>query len=106
MDANRRTPLALAVPACVDSYWLKRRAPDSVRPLLAAGESTSGIAAPAAVRKWMLAAGRVSSRAYTKGGQEISLLLLLERVALWMDLLEEVRVDVHQPLVTAALLGR
>jgi len=36
-DARGRTPLALAVKATVDSYWQRRRAPDSVDALLRAG---------------------------------------------------------------------
>lgn len=46
VDAAGRTPLALAVKACVDSYWTGRRAPDSVQILLAAGASKAGIAVP------------------------------------------------------------
>jgi ankyrin repeat protein len=42
-DANGRTPLALAVRACVDSYWSDRRSPESVRALLAAGAYAAGI---------------------------------------------------------------
>ena len=38
--------LALAVRACVDSFWTERRSPDSVRALLAAGGNTDGIAFP------------------------------------------------------------
>jgi ankyrin repeat protein len=56
VDANGRTPLALAVRACVDSYWSDRRAPDSVRALLAAGASTDGIVVPcgyAEVDAWL-----------------------------------------------------
>jgi ankyrin repeat protein len=45
-DRNGRTPLALAVRACVDSYWCDRRAPDSVRALVAAGASVRAIATP------------------------------------------------------------
>ena len=45
-DANGRTPLALAVRACVDSYWMSRRSPESVEALLAAGASASGIELP------------------------------------------------------------
>jgi ankyrin repeat protein len=36
-DGNGRTAIALAVRACVDSYWTHRRAPDSVDSLLKAG---------------------------------------------------------------------
>ena len=45
-DAQGQTPLALAVKACVDSYWTFRRSPDSVRALLDAGASARGIAFP------------------------------------------------------------
>ncbi len=36
-DAKGRTPLTLAIRACVDSYWTERRSPNSVRMLLEAG---------------------------------------------------------------------
>jgi len=45
-DARGRTPLVLAVRACVDSYWTRRRSPDSVRALLAAGASVQGALFP------------------------------------------------------------
>lgn len=45
-DKNGRTPLALAVRACVDSYWTDRRSPDSVQALLNAGASTKNIPYP------------------------------------------------------------
>lgn len=45
-DGWGRTPLALAVKACVDSYWSHRRSPDSVRALLAAGASVAGVTYP------------------------------------------------------------
>lgn len=45
-DGNGRTPLALAVRACVDSYWIERRSPESVEALLRAGASVSGVAFP------------------------------------------------------------
>lgn len=45
-DANGRTPLALAVRACVDSYWTERRSPESVAALLAAGASALGVPFP------------------------------------------------------------
>ena len=45
-DANGRTPLALAVRACVDSYWTEMRTPESVAALLAAGASVGGGAYP------------------------------------------------------------
>jgi ankyrin repeat protein len=45
-DGKGRTPLALAVRACVDSYWTDRRSPESVKALLAAGATTTGIALP------------------------------------------------------------
>jgi len=45
-DGAGRTPLALAVRACVDSYWTERRSPDAVRALLDAGASTAGVLFP------------------------------------------------------------
>ena len=45
-DANGRTPLAVAVNACVDSYWTERRSPRAVGALLDAGANPSGIALP------------------------------------------------------------
>jgi ankyrin repeat protein len=46
LDGEGRTPLALAVRACVDSYWMERRAPESVKALLDAGASTTGVPYP------------------------------------------------------------
>jgi ankyrin repeat protein len=45
-DRKGRTPLMLAVKACVDSPWAERRTPDSVKALLEAGASTEGIEWP------------------------------------------------------------
>ncbi|HTJ22120.1 MAG TPA: ankyrin repeat domain-containing protein [Gemmatimonadaceae bacterium] len=45
-DGKDRTPLMLAIKACVDSYWAERRSPRSVRALLAAGARTTGVAYP------------------------------------------------------------
>ena len=45
-DAQDRTPLALAVRACVDSYWADLRSPASVRALLEAGATTDGVVWP------------------------------------------------------------
>jgi ankyrin repeat protein len=45
-DAKDRTPLVLAVKACVDSYWAERRSPRAVRALLAAGADTRGVGEP------------------------------------------------------------
>ena len=45
-DPTGRTPLALAVRACVDSYWTERRSPESVRALLDAGASVNGVPFP------------------------------------------------------------
>jgi ankyrin repeat protein len=45
-DARGRTPLALAVRACVDSYWKDRRSPESVEALLRSGASIDGIEIP------------------------------------------------------------
>jgi ankyrin repeat protein len=46
LDVKGRTPLALAVRACVDSYWAYRRSPESVEALLRAGASVAGVAFP------------------------------------------------------------
>ena len=40
-DAKGRTPLALAVRACVHSYWSERCSPESLKALLEAGASVS-----------------------------------------------------------------
>jgi ankyrin repeat protein len=40
-DARGRTPLTLAIRACVDSYWTERRSPNSVQMLLKAGATLS-----------------------------------------------------------------
>jgi ankyrin repeat protein len=45
-DGKERTPLMLAVRACVDSYWTERRTPEPARLLLAAGATTDGVAFP------------------------------------------------------------
>jgi ankyrin repeat protein len=45
-DGKGRTPLALAVRACVDSYWAERRSPESVDALLRAGASVRGVQFP------------------------------------------------------------
>jgi ankyrin repeat protein len=45
-DAQGRTPLMLAVKACVDSYWTDWRSPESVDALLRAGASIDGIEIP------------------------------------------------------------
>jgi ankyrin repeat protein len=45
-DEKGRTPLMLAVKACVDSYWTDRRSPESVLALLDAGASTEGVRYP------------------------------------------------------------
>jgi hypothetical protein len=46
LDGWGRTALQLAVCACVDSYWKKRRTPEWVEPLLQAGATTAGITIP------------------------------------------------------------
>lgn len=45
-DGMGRTPLHLAVKACVDSYWTERRTPEPARLLLEAGASLDGVAIP------------------------------------------------------------
>jgi ankyrin repeat protein len=46
LDGKGRTALALAVRACVDSYWTHRRTPESVEAMLQAGASPDGIEIP------------------------------------------------------------
>jgi ankyrin repeat protein len=46
LDGKGRTPLALAVRACVDSYWTHRRSSESVERLLRAGAGVSGVEYP------------------------------------------------------------
>ncbi len=45
-DAKDRTPLLLAVKACVDSYWTERRTPEPARALLEAGATVTGVPFP------------------------------------------------------------
>ena len=45
-DGKQRTPLMLAVRACVASHWTGRRTPESVRALLDAGASVTGVDFP------------------------------------------------------------
>lgn len=45
-DGKGRTPLALAVRACVDSFWTERRSPESVEALLRAGAVARDIPFP------------------------------------------------------------
>ena len=63
-DRKGRTPLALAVKACVDSYWKNRRTPESVDALLTAGATLDGIEIPCgydAVDELLLSAKNPSS---------------------------------------------
>jgi hypothetical protein len=46
LDGEGRSPLALAVRACVESYWRERRSPESVRVLLQAGADLRQVAFP------------------------------------------------------------
>jgi hypothetical protein len=46
VDGKGRTPLGLAVKACVDSHWTNRRSPESVEALLEAGASITGVPYP------------------------------------------------------------
>jgi ankyrin repeat protein len=50
-DEEGRTPLALAVRACVDSWWSDRRSPESVRALLEAGASVRGVPFPSGYKE-------------------------------------------------------
>jgi len=46
LDGKKRTPLMLAVKACVDSYWTELRTPDSVKALLEVGATLDGVTFP------------------------------------------------------------
>ena len=46
LDGKGRSPLMLAVKACVDSYWMNRRTPESVEALLKAGASAQDVEFP------------------------------------------------------------
>jgi ankyrin repeat protein len=46
LDTKGRTPLALAVKACTDSYWKYRRTTESIEALLQAGATPAGIQIP------------------------------------------------------------
>lgn len=46
VDGKGRTALQLAIKACVDSYWKRRRSPEWIEPLLVAGASLLGIEVP------------------------------------------------------------
>jgi ankyrin repeat protein len=46
LDGKGRTALALAVRACVNSYWKDRRTPESVEALLKAGANIEGVEYP------------------------------------------------------------
>lgn len=45
-DGKGRTALAVAVNACVDSFWTERRSPESVKAQLDAGASVAGVESP------------------------------------------------------------
>jgi ankyrin repeat protein len=45
-NARGETPLMRAVAAATDSYWMRRRKPDSVRTLLSAGAAREGVQVP------------------------------------------------------------
>ena len=46
LDAKKRSPLMLAIKACVDSHWKRYRTMESIEALLSAGASTTGIELP------------------------------------------------------------
>ena len=46
VDGKGRTPLVLAVRACVDSYWKETRSPESVEMLLNAGAAVNTVDFP------------------------------------------------------------
>lgn len=51
VDGHGRTPLALAVRACVDSHWTHRRSPETTAALLRAGARVDGIKFPSGYRE-------------------------------------------------------
>jgi ankyrin repeat protein len=59
VDGKGRTPIQLAVKACVDSYWTDRRSPESVQALLQAGASVSGVEFPSGYQEVDELLGRV-----------------------------------------------
>ena len=61
-DARGMTPLALAVKACVDSYWTEMRSTDSARALLEAGASATQIRLPTGYEEMdaLLSDGRIT----------------------------------------------
>ncbi len=63
-DANGRTALALAVKACVDSYWKDRRSPESSEAILLAGATLDGIEIPSGYRELDQLLSRAASRAH------------------------------------------
>jgi len=68
-DGKGRTPLQLAVKACVDSYWTEYRSPESVKTLLEAGASVLGVLYPSGygeVDEPLRAAGATASAAQVK----------------------------------------
>lgn len=64
-DARGRTALALAVRACVDSYWTNRRSPESVEALLRGGATVDGVKYPSGYAEVdaLLAAAQASRKA-------------------------------------------
>jgi ankyrin repeat protein len=51
VDDKAQTPLMLVVRACVDSYWMRRRSPDSTAALLRAGARVDGVPFPSGYRE-------------------------------------------------------
>jgi hypothetical protein len=51
LDGKKRSALALAVKACVDSYWKDQRSPESVEALLRAGALVSDIEIPSGYKE-------------------------------------------------------
>lgn len=60
-DAEGRSPLLLAVKACVDSHWTARRSPESVAALLAAGAPALGVSFPCGYAEVDVLLGRAGS---------------------------------------------
>lgn len=81
-DGEGRTPLALAVRACVDSYWTERRSPESVQALLSAGASVRGVPCPTGYNEVdeLLSKMRQGWNEPTSWGREIRWRVLLPKM--------------------------
>jgi ankyrin repeat protein len=58
-DGQGRSPLLLAVKACVDSYWTDRRSPESAQALLEAGATRTASRSPAVTKNWTRSSAKI-----------------------------------------------